>query len=43
MLWEQWETAGCQEEHMRSPHFAKIGELKEKYEAETELMTEETV
>lgn len=40
-LWEQWENAECQQKHCTMPHFAHIGELKEKYGARTEIMTED--
>ena len=33
LLWEQWETLEHQKAHTKMPHFAGIGELKEKYGA----------
>lgn len=36
-LWEQWDSAEAQQAHTKQPHFAVIGEIKEKYKAACEF------
>ncbi len=40
-LWEQWESREHQKAHCQTAHFARLGELKEKYGATTEIQIED--
>ena len=40
-LWEQWESREHQKAHCQTEHFAELGKLKEKYNAETEILIED--
>lgn len=40
-LWEQWESRAHQKIHCQTEHFAILGELKAKYGAVTEILTED--
>lgn len=42
-LWEQWESREAQKAHTGQPHFKKLGEIKAKYEMETEITIEDAV
>ena len=40
-LWEQWESRAHQKIHCQTEHFAVLSELKAKYGAVTEILTED--
>lgn len=40
-LWERWESRQAQKVHTTKPHFKIVGSLKEKYQAETEVIIED--
>ncbi len=40
-LWEQWESREAQKKHTQQPHFARLGELKEKYGVTAEILVED--
>ncbi len=40
-LWEQWESRDAQALHMKTPHFAVLTGIKEKYEVEAEILVED--
>ena len=40
-LWEQWESREHQAAHCQTEHFARLGELKEKYGATTDIQVED--
>ncbi len=40
-LWEQWESRAMQKAHTEQPHFKQLGEIKEKYPMETEILIED--
>ena len=40
-LWEQWESRSHQKIHCQTEHFAVLSELKAKYGAVTEILTED--
>lgn len=42
-LWEQWESREHQKAHTQTAHFAQLGEIKERYGAETEILIEDQV
>lgn len=42
-LWEQWESREHQKAHCQTEHFAKLGELKEKYSVISEIKIEEAL
>ncbi len=42
-LWEQWESREAQKKHTQQPHFKQLGELKEKYHMETEILIEDSL
>ena len=42
-LWEQWESREHQQAHCQTEHFAALGKLKEKYEAQTQIIVEDQV
>lgn len=39
-LWEQWDSAEAQQRHTEQPHFAVIGQIKEKYKAEMRFIAD---
>ncbi|MEY8367036.1 putative quinol monooxygenase [Anaerovoracaceae bacterium 41-7] len=41
-LWEQWESRQAQKVHTQQPHFKQLGEIKEKYPMETEVLIEDS-
>ena len=40
-LWEQWESREHQKAHCQTAHFARLGELKEKYGVTAEIIAED--
>ena len=40
-LWEQWESREHQTAHCQTAHFARLGELKEKYGVTAEIIAED--
>ncbi len=40
-LWEQWESREHQAAHCQTEHFARLGEIKEKYGAQTQILIED--
>ena len=42
-LLEQWESREHQQAHCQTEHFAALGKLKEKYEAQTQIIVEDQV
>lgn len=42
-LWEQWESRNAQAEHTKTPHFAVLTAIKEKYEVEAEILVEDQI
>lgn len=42
-LWEQWETRDAQKEHLKQPHYLEFAKIKEKYDVETDIITEDSL
>lgn len=40
-LWEQWESREHQKIHCQTEHFAQLTKIKEKYGAQTQILTED--
>ena len=40
-LWEQWESREAQKAHTQTPHFAELGNLKEKYDVSVDILVED--